>query len=338
MIVMAKRNLGRYVDPRTDFGFRWYFGREDSKQFLIDFLNGLFQGEKVIVDLAYGPNEHDGEQREERRVVFDLHCTGAEGERFIIEMQRLYQDFFKDRMVYYTSRLISKLVSKGRRGNNYELPEVYFIGILEFALDATEEKKYFYDVALCERQTAELFYEKLGFKLIVLPHFNKREDELRGDMDQWLYLLKNLSEMQEMLKFLDKRMFSRIFEVGKVASLKKEEQMSYEASIKQKMDAESIFNSARRAGFQQGLEKGHQEGFEKGREEGHQEGREEGHQEGREEGHQEGHQEGSREAKIVIVRNLIQKTDMTDEQIAMLAEVSLDVVKQIRSEDTAPEM
>ena len=86
--------------------------------------------------------------------------------------------------------------------------------------------------------------------------------------------------------------------------------MSYEASIKQKMDADSIFSSARRAGLQQG----------------------------RQEGLQEGRQEGSQEAKIVIVRNLIQKTDMSDEQIAELAVVSLDVVKQIRAEGATPEM
>jgi len=37
-----KKGLGRYIDPRTDFGMKFYFGREENKQFLIDFLNGLF--------------------------------------------------------------------------------------------------------------------------------------------------------------------------------------------------------------------------------------------------------------------------------------------------------
>ena len=45
--------MGTYINPFTDFGFKRLFGQEDSKVILIGFLNALFEGEFVVVDLVY---------------------------------------------------------------------------------------------------------------------------------------------------------------------------------------------------------------------------------------------------------------------------------------------
>lgn len=282
LIIMGKlkRHIGKYVDPSTDFGWKLYFGREENKILLIEFLNSLFEGEKIIADLRYKPVEHDGDYENMRRVVFDLHCIGNKGEIFIIEMQQLFQEFFKDRAVYYTSRLINKQLPRGSKGNNYCLPEVYFIGILEFnmmengnvPLHQISNRPYYHDVALCDKSTNEIFYDKLGYKLVSLPLFDKRPEELVTIMDQWLYLLKHLSTMDKLPSFLDKRIFGLIFEVGEIGKLTKEDMMSYESSLKHKRDAESVFNSALRSGealgHAKGLEKGLKEGLKEGRAEG----------------------------------------------------------------------
>ncbi len=39
------------------------------------------------------------------------------------------QNHFKDRALFYVSRLIQRLLRKGRETNSYKLPEVYLIGI-----------------------------------------------------------------------------------------------------------------------------------------------------------------------------------------------------------------
>ena len=255
----SKKHLGKYVDPRTDFGWKFYFGREENKILLIEFLNSLFEGEKVISDLAYKPVEQDGDHEETRRVVFDLHCVGSDGEIFIIEMQQLFQEFFKDRTVYYTSRLINKQLPRGRKGNDYCLPEVYFIGIMEFSMEnkrGSTDRPYFYDVALCDKLTNEVFYDKLGYKMISLPMFNKKPAELNTIMDQWLYFLKHLSTMDKLPSFLDKRIFQLIFEVGEIGKLSEEDFMSYEASLKHKRDTESVLNTAHRSGVAKGILKG----------------------------------------------------------------------------------
>lgn len=270
------KSIGKYVDPRTDFGWKLYFGREENKILLIEFLNSLFEGEKIISDLFYKSIEYDGDQEDMRRVVFDLHCIGTDGEIFIIEMQQLFQEYFKDRAVYYTSRLINKQLSKGKKGNDYCLPVIYFIGVLEFKLHGEDEafllrktdRPYFYDVALCDKTTHEIFYNKLGYKLVSLPMFNKKPGELQSVMDQWLYVLKHLSTMDKLPSFLDKRIFGLIFEIGEIGKLTEEDRMSYESSLKHKRDAESVYNSAIRSGEAMGLKKGLAEGLEKGLAEG----------------------------------------------------------------------
>lgn len=269
--MMKNKRLGKYVDIRTDFGMKFYFGREENKILLIEFLNCLFEGRKIIKDLRYTSIEQDGEYPEIRRAIFDLYCIGQDGEHFIVEMQQLYQEYFKDRAVFYTSRLINRQLARGRIGNNYQLPEVYFIGILEFSLqesqglltERTTDRPYFHDVALCDRYTHEVFYNKLGYKLVSLPDFQKSPDELDSVMDQWLYLLKHLSTMDKLPTYLDKRIFSLIFDVGQIGKLTKQEFMSYEASLKHKRDARSLHTSAINTGLAKGREEGRKEGAKK---------------------------------------------------------------------------
>jgi len=125
-------DLGKYVDIKTNFGMKHYFGQEQYKHILIHFLNSLFLGERTIPNLQYRPTEQDADYSKERGVLFDLYCIDDNGAHFIIEMQQYNQDFFKDRALYYSARLINKLIPKGKEGNSYELPVVYFIGFFSY--------------------------------------------------------------------------------------------------------------------------------------------------------------------------------------------------------------
>lgn len=49
--------MARYIDPRVDWAFKRIFGSEDTKECLITFLNGLFDGELVIKDVTFGKTE-----------------------------------------------------------------------------------------------------------------------------------------------------------------------------------------------------------------------------------------------------------------------------------------
>jgi len=105
--------MGRQIDPPTGFGFKRMVGSVPDKDLLIAFLNELFRGHKVICDPVYDPQERNGPVRAYRKTIFDLTCTGADGEPFIIEVQRASQNFFTDRAVFDAS---GKLYEQGPTG------------------------------------------------------------------------------------------------------------------------------------------------------------------------------------------------------------------------------
>jgi len=67
---------------------------------LLDFLNILLKEEQgEIKDLTYLKSEHLGTSEVDRKAIFDLYCENIKGEKFIVELQKTKQNFFKDRTV-----------------------------------------------------------------------------------------------------------------------------------------------------------------------------------------------------------------------------------------------
>ena len=124
--------LGKYINPLTDFGFKKLFGTEPNKALLIDFLNQILPDRK-IKDVTYSSSEKQGLTEIDRKAIFDLYCIGDNGERFIVEMQKAKQNFFKDRSVFYASFPIQEQSKK--KTWNYKLDPVFSVGILDFIFD-----------------------------------------------------------------------------------------------------------------------------------------------------------------------------------------------------------
>jgi len=261
---------GKYMDLLLDFSFKKIFASEPNKDLLIALLNEVFCGRKHIADLVYNKNEHQGDIKTEGGAIFDLLCTGNDGERFIIEVQRAKQEYFKQRVLFYTSRLISGQAPKGKRAQwKYNLSEVYLIALLEnFTLDGSPAGSYLHNVGLCNRDTGEIFYDSLGFIYIELINFVKTEEQLETDLDRWLYILKNMSKMDKIPVYLRKPIFEKLFNVAEYGNLTKEEKMMYDSSMKYKWDNENVLDyavkEAKKAGLQEGLQRGLQDGLQKG--------------------------------------------------------------------------
>nr|WP_295928965.1 Rpn family recombination-promoting nuclease/putative transposase [uncultured Dyadobacter sp.] len=241
---------GRFIDPFTDFGFKRIFGSESNKDILIDFLNELFAGEREVIDLTYSNNENGGQLAAYRRAIFDLSCTGSNGEQFIIEVQRVKQDHFRDRCFFYAASLVRDQVVTGNW--NYELKPVYLIGLMDFCFEDSLPGSYLHHIHLTKRESGLVFYEKFGLIFIEMPGFGKTALELDTELDKWLYLLKNLGNLDQVPEFLAKPVFSKLFQVAEVCNLNQQEKMAYDASLKARWD---YYNSLDYA-LKEGVEKG----------------------------------------------------------------------------------
>ena len=286
--------MSKYLNPYTDFGFKKLFGSELNKDLLISFLNALFEQSKGIVndeitDITYLNAEKLGRSASERRAIFDVYCTTKNGNRFIVEMQNVFQQFFKDRSVYYSSFPIREMAKKDTKDEtwNYELQSVYTVGILNFVFK--DEKKeedtgklkivnefsdddLFHIVVLTDQTTGKIFYDKLVYFYLEMPKFQKKEDELVTMYDKWLFVLRNLSKLLERPRELQERIFERVFKEAEIAMFTPEEYTAYEESLHSLWDITNAMNDAESKGFNKGKKEGEKLGIEKGREQGRVEG------------------------------------------------------------------
>ena len=244
---VVKESMGKYINPLTDFGFKHIFG---TKEFLIDFLNAVLGIEGGIVDLTYDNTERPGRSEDDRKTIFDLYCKLQNGEHIMIEMQYHRQDFFKDRTVYYASRLIQEQGEdkKGDKEWEYELKPVYSVNVVNFPLEADidtvnnrKDKKHPVDkyatyAQLIDRDTHQVFYKKLTFVFLELPKFAKETNELTNYIDWWMYVLKNLATLDRLPDALRNEIFEQLFFKAEIAKLSKEERKKYDQSLKQLRD------------------------------------------------------------------------------------------------------
>jgi len=245
---------GRYIDILTDWSFKRIFSGESNKRNLIELLNDLLNGEKRIRHLVYLPTEELGGNSEQRRIIFDLKCIGDNGEIFLIEMQRVAHRNFRDRTVFSTSRIISNHYAQGDDYHDTELPEVYFIGILDFHMDPPEREHYIRRVELTDRDPGKVFYHKLNYIFLELVNFVKKDEEIRTDMDQWFWLFKHLHGADQLPAFMRKKVFGRIFNIAEIANLTTEELMAYNASIQAKWDWDNAVSLAEERAVEKALE------------------------------------------------------------------------------------
>jgi predicted transposase/invertase (TIGR01784 family) len=264
----------KYINPFTDFGFKKLFGSEPNKDILISFLNEILPEKHRITDLTYAKNEQTGLREDSRNAIFDLFCTSQSGEQFIVEMQKAKQNYFRDRSVFYTSFPIQEQAQKGEW--NYKLESVYLIGILDFTFsEDAAEKQVRHEIQLKDQQ-CRVFYDKLTYIYLEMPHFNKREEELETNFDKWMYVLRQLPNLQERPRALQERVFARLFEAAEIARFNREDRLGYEASLKTYRDLKNVVDTSfdegraegKAEGLEEGLEKGEAIGLEKGRAEG----------------------------------------------------------------------
>lgn len=246
----------KYINPFTDYGFKRLFGEEPNKELLLDFLNELLHEEQgKIVSLTYLKNEHLGTTEIDRKAIFDLYCENEKGEKFIVELQKTKQKFFKDRTLYSSTFPIRE---QAKHANwIYELKAVYTIAILDFVFDEDKDnpEKYRYDIKLTDIETKKVFYDKLTVIYLEMPKYNKTLEQLETRFDKWLYVIRNLNSLDRIPDKLRERIFEKLFETAEIAKFSPEQARSYEDSLKYYRDLKASLDTRFEEGIEKGIEK-----------------------------------------------------------------------------------
>lgn len=287
----AERSV--YIDPLSDFGFKKIFGQPHNSNVLKDFLNAILRLEKPIVEITLVTTEQLGDVKEDRRAVFDIHCKDDDGNYFIIEIQKLREEFFIDRSLYYSTFPIRMQAERGKW--SFELKKTYTICLLDFCFDNSPPGKSFHEVKLVETYTQRVFSDRLTLVYVELPKFKKGEEELLTRCDQWLFILTNLSLFEQIPVFLSEDgIFKQFFMDARKAHLTELELWAYYRSKMAEWDEYAIRETAIKEGKAQGI------------------------------------QIATKERNMAFVISLLQNTSYTTEDIAKLVGVPTGFVEKIK--------
>ena len=257
--------MGAFIHPLTDWGFKRIFG---DKELLMDFLNSLLEGERVITDLQYLNTEQLAERSDGRKTVYDLYCKTDTGEYIIVEMQNSQQAFFKDRALYYMAQSIVQQSKKGR-GWQFELTAVYGIYFVNFPIDKNEiTEHYCKDIAMIDKHTGKVFNNKFRQIYIELPRFMKSEADCNSFLEYWIYNLVNMNNLKE-ISFKDRKaIFDKLERLASQANLTEEERARLEEDWKNYNDYFNTIDFAKEEGRTEGEKKKNLENAQKMKEMG----------------------------------------------------------------------
>ena len=253
----------KYADLLDDDVFKLVFGRESTKDVMIEFLNQVID-DRRIVDLEFLDKEMHPVERDSKGAVYDMFCRTDDGSKIIVEVQRRKQPFYPERALYYSTFQIQRQVESG--AENYDFLPVYVVNILNFKMDDDPESRAVRTVyRLYEETSHKLLTNRVTFIFLELPKFTKRIDELDGNiLDGMYFCFKNMTTLETRPEVLNHQVFARIFEVSELYNM---DQYTRD-KVLQKMTTERDLRNQMAYAMQEATAEGLEKGLVEGRTEG----------------------------------------------------------------------
>ena len=265
----------KYADLLDDDVFKLVFGRESTKDVMIEFLNQVIP-DRRIADLEFIDKEMHPVERDCKGAVYDMFCKTDDGSRIIVEVQRRKQPFYPERALYYSTFQIQRQVEAG--AEEYDFLPVYVVNLLDFEMDKdSSDSKVMSVYRLYEEQSHRLLTDRVTFIFIELPKFDKTIDELDGNILEGMYFcFKNMTVLESRPKVLDHQVFAKIFEASELYNMDKITRDKVLHKMTTERDLRNQMAYARKEAIAEGLAEGRAEGLAEGLAEGRAEGRAEG--------------------------------------------------------------
>ena len=197
---------------------------------------------------------------ENRRTMFDIHCTDQLGRRFLVERQQERQDFIVDRAIFYAMQLVEESGGNGP-GFDYRYSPVTALLFLDF-------RRWKDDAVIhtgkLRTASGGLLSDTLTLAFVELPKFEKELHELETRLDHWLFALRHIQELDGRPPEFSDDIYTDLFEKARQSHFTKEEWLMFTQEQKERWDRNSIINTARREGRDEGIALGELRGEKRG--------------------------------------------------------------------------
>jgi len=248
----------KYLDPKNDLTFKRVFG--EHPDLLKSFLNAMLplNEDELIESLEYLPAELVPELPVLKHSIVDVRCIDMKGRQFIVEMQMIWTESFKSRMVFNASKAYVKQLGDAKKYK--ALQPVYALSLVNEIFNRTSLEFYHHYQIVNIADTSEQL-EGLEFVFVELPKFKPQNYSEKKMQVLWL---RFLTEVNEELQIVPKEMYEneeikKALENIQVSAFTKAQLESYDKYWDSIRSEVSLITDAHDKGMEKGMEKGREE-------------------------------------------------------------------------------
>jgi predicted transposase/invertase (TIGR01784 family) len=247
-----------------DFAIKYLLKNKGDYDIIEGFISALFasQGYPPVKINALLDSESNKEELEMKKSIADLVVEDAEGNKYIVEIERAYTPNFMHKACFNSSRL----VVDGIYGNQdyTTIKKIFHISLLYFSTKEMHkpiyhgktiihevDTKHPVDVTIANEgliifNTPNVFPE---YFFISVPMF---DDVINSEIDEWLYVMKH-SEIRQGFK---SPYMTKVAERLSVIKMSSEERNEYIYYQKQSVHSQDILSAAEAKGEAKGKAEG----------------------------------------------------------------------------------
>ena len=250
----------RYLDPKADLTFKKIFG--EHKDLLISLLNALLPlaDDEQIESVEYLSPELVPETYVGKNNIVDVRCRDVKGRQFIVEMQMLWTEAFKQRVLFNASKAFVRQLDKKRK---YELLQpVYSLNLVNETFMKDYPDEFIHNYSVVHEFHSDEIIEGLHFTFVELPKFQAHSLKEKKMAVLWLRFLTEIDEQtkQAPQELLDNPETRKALKAVEESAMTQNELLAYE-DFWDKLGAERLlFVDSNRINREEGRAKGRAEG------------------------------------------------------------------------------
>lgn len=234
------------MKPTVDYCFKELMSVEKVRKGFIAAVLGI--SPETIKSVELLPTILEKHTEEEKMSILDVHVLLDNSTEIDMEMQILVHKCWKERTIYYTSRMYVESI---KEGEDYgKLRKCVQISILDFVL-FPEHDEFYSCYQMRERKTGRLYSDKLEIHVLELPKLNNEEDP-EDALSQWALFL-NSEKREDFKRMAEKNEYiSEAYAALERLSLDERKKLEYDTRQKSLRD----FKSLRKDGYEDGMADG----------------------------------------------------------------------------------
>lgn len=254
----------RYLDPKADLTFKKIFG--EHKDLLISLLNALLPlaDDEQIESVEYLSPELVPETYVGKNSIVDVRCRDVKGRQFIVEMQMLWMEAFKQRVLFNASKAFVRQLDKKRK---YELLQpVYSLNLVNETFMKDYPDEFIHNYSVVHELHSDEIIEGLHFTFVELPKFQAHSLKEKKMAVLWLRFLTEIDEQikQAPQELLDNPETCKALKAVEESAMTQNELLAYE-DFWDKLGAERLlFVDSNRINREEGRAEGRAEGWAEG--------------------------------------------------------------------------